>query len=171
MLDRLRAAGTVVRTPPLGLARIGAGVGLTVLAPTYHPTPPALVAAADPVRSVNDNSLVVMVSYRGRRVLFLGDVEEEGELALVDQLGPVEVVKVAHHGSATSSSPALVAAVAARWAVVSVGAGNRFGLPRAGVLARWRQAGATVVRTDEAGAVGVTIDGAGAITVTQPAGP
>jgi competence protein ComEC len=171
VLDRLRAAGTVVRTPPLGLARVGAGVGLTVLAPTYHPTPPALVAAADPVRSVNDNSLVVMVSYRGRRVLFLGDVEEEGELALVDQLGPVEVVKVAHHGSATSSSPALVAAVAARWAVVSVGAGNRFGLPRAGVLARWRQAGATVVRTDEAGAVGVTIDGAGAITVTQPAGP
>jgi len=66
-------------------------------------------------------------------------------------------VKVAHHGSATSSTAALVAAVSPGTAVVSVGARNRFGHPNPAVLARWQAEGARIVRTDEAGAVTVLL--------------
>ena len=52
------------------------------------------------------------------------------------------------------------------WAVVSLGRGNRFGFPSPAVVARWRAAGARVLRTDEAGAVTVAIDAAGRLTVT-----
>lgn len=147
-------------SPPLGVARAQAGVTLEVLAPSY-----AGMEAADPVRSVNDNSLVIALEYRGRRILFAGDVEHEGEEALVASgLASVDVVKVPHHGSPTSSSPAFVAATAPRLAVISCGRGNRFGFPSPAVVARWRAAGATVARTDE-GSVTVVIDAGGGLAV------
>ena len=67
LVARLRAAGTRVVTPPLGLARVSGGAALHVLAPAYHPLAPPLVAAGDPVRTVNDNSLVVAIEHAGRR--------------------------------------------------------------------------------------------------------
>ena len=69
------------------------------------------------------------------------------------------VLKVPHHGSKTSSTPAFVAAVAPQVAVVSVGADNRYGLPSRAVLERYRTAGICVLRTDECGAVTVEVDG------------
>jgi len=66
---------------------------------------------------------------------------------------------VPHHGSRTSSTAAFAAAVAPRVAVVSVGAGNRYGLPDAEVEARYRALGACVLRTDRCGAVTVETDG------------
>ena len=60
-----------------------------------------------------------------------------------------DVVKIAHHGSRRSSTEAFVAAVRPRRAVVSLAAGNRYGFPHAEALARWRAAGAEVLRTDE----------------------
>jgi competence protein ComEC len=167
VLARLRAAGARVVVPPLGLAAAAGGARLEVLAPRYRPDGPPLVAAGDPVRSVNDNSLVVAVAYAGRRVLFLGDLEEEGEHELAAAgLARADVVKVAHHGSATSSTAELVAATGAEIAVISCGRGNRFGFPRAIALERWVAAGARVLRTDTAGAVTVTVDPVGAIATT-----
>jgi competence protein ComEC len=129
----------------------------------YGPRP---LATADPVRSVNDNSLVITVERAGRCVLFTGDIEEEGEALLVAAgLGRCDVVKVPHHGSPTSSSPALVAATQPSLAVISLGRGNRFGFPAPAVVARWEAAGAQVVRTDTAGAVTVSIDRAGTLRV------
>jgi competence protein ComEC len=160
-------AGRRVVVPPLGVAATSGGARLEVLAPRYRPDGPPVVAAGDPVRSVNDNSLVVAVTYAGRRVAFLGDLEEEGEHALVDAgLARADVVKVAHHGSATSSTPELVAASGASLAVISCGRANRFGFPRAAALDRWLTAGVRVLRTDLAGAITVSIDTAGAITTT-----
>jgi competence protein ComEC len=74
---------------------------------------------------------------------------------LTGQAISADVVLVPHHGSATSSSPALVAAVSARVAIASAGFGNRWGMPRADVVARWRAAGTAVINTAEQGAVRV----------------
>jgi competence protein ComEC len=167
VLDRLRAAGARVVIPPLGTVRIAAGTRLDVVAPRYRPIDPPLVAAGDPVRTVNDNSLVVAITYAGRRILFLGDVEAEAEHDLVTTGDArADIVKVAHHGSATSSTPELVAATGASLAVISCGRGNRFGFPRAITLERWTAAGARVVRTDTDGAITVTIDRSGAVSTT-----
>ncbi len=157
---QLVARGTRLAQPPLGVARSEAGVTLTAWAPRFSPEAgvPARLAP-DPVRTVNDNSLVISIAYRGRTILFAGDLEAEGEEAVVAAgLAHVDVVKVPHHGSPTSSTAALVGATHPQLAVISCGAGNRFGFPAAAVVARWRAAGAEVVRTDLRGAVTVTID-------------
>lgn len=117
-------------------------------------------------RSENDNSLVVDLSWRGRRMLFLGDVEAEGEASLLARAGPslaADVVKVPHHGSRTSSTAPLVAATHPQLAVISVGERNRWGFPNPGVMARWQGVGARVLRTDRDGGVTVTIDGRGRV--------
>jgi competence protein ComEC len=94
-------------------------------------------------------------------MLLLGDIEEAGEAALLG--GGVDLaadlVKVPHHGSRTSSGSALVAAIRPRWAVLSVGAWNRFRHPADAVVARWRSAGARVLRTDVHGGVRLVSDG------------
>ena len=68
------------------------------------------------------------------------------------------VLVVPHHGSRTSSTTAFVAAVAPRVAAIAAGYRNRFGHPRADVLARYREAGAQRLRTDLQGAITVTLD-------------
>jgi competence protein ComEC len=149
--------------PPLGLVRAEAGVELRVLAPIYEGR-----EAADPVRSVNDNSLVLELWYAGRTILFSGDVEIEGEDALVAAgLGAADVVKVPHHGSPTSSTPSFVAATHPALAVISCGVANAFGFPSQAVVARWRAAGAEVARTDIDGAVTVTISASGALAIDR----
>ena len=163
----LAARGTRLVHPPLGVARQEAGVELVVWAPRYQPAAGAPVrCAADPVRTVNDNSLVVALRYRGRTLMFTGDVEAEGEDVLVAAgLGAADVVKVPHHGSPTSSTAALVAATHPALAVISCGVANAFGFPSPDVVERWRAAGADVARTDLDGAVTVTVDAAGGLAV------
>ncbi len=112
--------------------------------------------------SENDASLVLRVSHGQVAFLMTGDVESEGEAALTG--GPfapqlrADVVKVPHHGSASSSGEAFVAAVRPAYAVATVGRDNRFGFPAHEVTARWQTAGARVLRTDE-GAVRFLSDG------------
>jgi competence protein ComEC len=72
---------------------------------------------------------------------------------------PVRIVKIAHHGSLTSSTPELVRALAPRIAIVSAGRANHFGHPVPEVLARYRQEGAEIFRTDQDGAVTIDTDG------------
>jgi competence protein ComEC len=149
--------------PALGLVRAEAGVDLRVLAPVFEGR-----EAADPVRTVNDNSLVLELRYAGRTILFAGDVEAEGEDALVEAgLGPADVVKVPHHGSPTSSTPAFIAATHPALAVISCGVANAFGFPSHAVIGRWRAAGAEVARTDQDGAITVTISASGALAIDR----
>jgi len=153
------AAIAPLHHPPLGLAREEAGVELWVWAPRFRERDGAAEQEAiDPVRTVNDNSLVVELRYDGHSILFAGDVEAEGETALVAAgLGHVDVVKVAHHGSPTSSIAEFVAATHPEVAVISCGVANTFGFPSADVVDRWRAAGADVERTDTGGAITVTV--------------
>jgi competence protein ComEC len=168
----LAARGTVLGHPPLGVVRREAGVDLVVWAPRYHATEGAPgIEAADPVRTVNDNSLVVELRYRGRAIAFVGDIEHEGEQLLVAAgLAHVDVVKVPHHGSPTSSSAAFVAATSPELAVISCGRGNSFGFPSPAVIDRWHHAGADVARTDLEGAITIVIDAAGGMTVDRFSG-
>jgi len=107
----------------------------------------------------NDASLVLRVSYGATSFLFPGDVEGAGEAAAVARGSLAsDVVKIPHHGSRRSSTSGFAAAVAPRLAVVSVGAGNRYGFPHEEALARWREVGALVLRTDE-GAIRLLSDG------------
>lgn len=107
----------------------------------------------------NDASLVLELHAYGRVVLFAGDVEERGEQAMVAGrcVRDVDVLKVAHHGSETSTSAAWLSAVRPEWAVVSVGAQNRYGHPHPVVLERLDRHGARVLRTDQRGAITVVI--------------
>jgi competence protein ComEC len=149
----------------------GDGAAREVLA-ALHPVPLApgegwerggvrFEAAGGPREALapNDASLVLRVSYGDTTFLFPGDVEAEGEAAAVAAGGlAADVVKIPHHGSRRSSSAPFAAAVRPRLAVVSSGAGNRYGFPHDEALARWREVGALVLRTDE-GALRLLSDG------------
>ncbi|MBA3462278.1 MAG: DNA internalization-related competence protein ComEC/Rec2 [Deltaproteobacteria bacterium] len=167
LVEALAARGTRLVHPPLGIAREHAGVTLEVLAPRYIAHEGAQpIEAADPVRSVNDNSLVIAIHYRGRTFLMTGDLEREGEDALVASgLARVDVVKVPHHGSPTSSSETFVAASRPALAVISCGRANAFGFPSPVVVARWRAVGAQVERTDISGSITVVVDATGGLAV------
>jgi len=151
------------RAPPLGTIAVGK-TRVVILAPIFE----GPRASEDPILSANDNSIVILIEYAGRRVLLSGDVEEEAEDRLriaYPDLGRVDLIKVPHHGSATSSTGALVDWLRPTFAVISCGRDNRFGHPAAVVVDRWRQAGAEVLRTDRDGDVVATIDRHGTLVV------
>lgn len=87
--------------------------------------------------AINDESLVLRLDHGAHRVIFTGDVEAEAEELLARVLGPMTLVKVAHHGSRSSSSPAFVARTRPALAVVSAGRENRFRHPHPDTLAAW----------------------------------
>jgi competence protein ComEC len=94
-------------------------------------------------------------------LLLPGDIEKKVENELVAENAPLKAdfLKVPHHGSKTSSTESFVAAVAPKFAVVSVGDGNQFGHPVDSVVARYAAAGVRFLRTDRDGAVTALTDG------------
>jgi competence protein ComEC len=131
------------------------GVALTFLAPDSAWT----IGLKDP----NLASTIAVARFGVVRFLLVGDAEQAEENWLLaqhrDELR-ADVLKVGHHGSSTSSSDAFLAAVHPDVAVISVGAGNKYGHPSADVLRALSRVGAEVLRTDEAGTVIVRTDGA-----------
>ena len=111
---------------------------------------PARVVRAGSVP--NNASVVLLVRSRGVSMLLTGDVEPEAQRAMLARggLGRVDVLKVAHHGSA-NQEPQLLRTVPPRIAVISVGADNDYGHPAPPTLAELRRAGALVGRTDDDG--------------------
>lgn len=106
----------------------------------------------------NNSSLVLMVDFDGQRLLFTGDMEAEAERELLTKGLDLSayVLKVAHHGSSTSSTEEFIKAVDPVYAVISVGKGNDYGHPHHEVLERL--ADCHVLRTDEVGSVEVWYD-------------
>jgi competence protein ComEC len=95
-------------------------------------------------------------------VLLTGDAERDVEGRLAARLGGhlrADVLKVGHHGSATSTTGPFLNAVSPRIALVSVGAGNRYGHPSPEVLEALQARGTQVIRTDDAGSIVVSVDG------------
>ena len=127
--------------------------------------PPAAQFAA-PTRKTNDMSCVLKVTAAGHSMLLTSDIEALSEAALRSRHARdlrADVLTVPHHGSRTSSTPAFIAAVGAQTAIFPVGYRNRFGHPKADVVARYRACGAALWRTDADGALTVTLaaDGVG----------
>jgi ComEC/Rec2-related protein len=102
---------------------------------------------------LNDRSLVLPLA----GALFPGDVEAEGEAALLPRVHPIQLLKVPHHGSRTSSSPTLLDALLPEIAVVQAGRNNRFKHPHAEVLERYVERGIALYRTDRDGTIEVTL--------------
>lgn len=115
----------------------------------------------DDARSVNDDSLVIRISYGDTSFLFTGDIERqaEAELAAANIPFVADVVKVPHHGSRSSSTEAFVNKVSPKYAVISVGRQSIFGHPHKEVVERWRSIGAEVMTTGERGTITFTSDG------------
>jgi competence protein ComEC len=109
---------------------------------------------------------VLLVSFGNTAVLMEGDAERAVERELVHRSPRADLLKVAHNGSLSSTSPELLAAVRPQVAFVSVGARNTFGHPRREILQRLEDSGVAVYRTDVNGAVTFYLDGNG---VSSPA--
>jgi competence protein ComEC len=119
----------------------------------------------------NNDSLVLRVSYRESSVLLEGDAEKQVERRIAALHHPsASLLKVGHHGSANATTAELVASAKPQFAVISVGAGNMFHLPKMETLSRLADAGARVYRTDMDGATTFYLDGR-TVMVSVPAAP
>ncbi|MET9521227.1 ComEC/Rec2 family competence protein [Streptomyces coeruleorubidus] len=143
--------------------------------PSRPPTPPPgshpdLLPAHPAPEGPNDASVAMLVWSAGLRLLLLGDLEPPAQRALArspaaEELESVDVLKVAHHGSAYQD-PGLMDRAAPRLALISCGADNRYGHPAPGTVAALRAGGAAVLRTDRDGALAV-VGGGGELRVAR----
>lgn len=110
---------------------------------------------------VNDSSVVLMMTYGDNKFLFTGDQESDAEKDVISMGYDLnaDVLKVGHHGSNTSSCQEFIDAVRPSIAVIEVGEGNKYGLPKDDIIMRIARSGATVYRTDKSGNIVVSSDG------------
>jgi competence protein ComEC len=147
------AAGTAILRPRRGVDLVWQGVRFTILNPPGARTRSGAVG--------NDDSLALRLEWGRQAALLPGDLEHAAEEAIAAGRTPLDAgfLKVAHHGSATSTSPAFLAAVHPGTAVVSAGAGNPWGHPSPEVMERLRRIGCRVFVTMRDGAVRARTDG------------
>lgn len=145
--------GLTVQIPAPGTSfTVGNDLVLTVMGPVQ--------SYADP----NDTSIIVMAEFGENRFLFTGDMETAAENDMLDYWGEtydwqVDVLKVGHHGSDTSTGYRFLNAVMPTHAVISVGQGNSYGHPCEEPLSRLNDAGCIIYRTDQLGTIIATSDG------------
>lgn len=154
VLDAARRLGVPWRRPAPGDSFVVDEVVLTFLAPDS--------AWTATLHDANDASVVMMARIGDRRMLFTGDAEVAEEAWLLANVPGglrADVLKVGHHGSATSSSAPFLAAVQPLAALVSVGAGNDYRHPSPGTLDALAASGAHILRTDQVGPILVRTDG------------
>lgn len=131
---------------------LGGGAELEILAPEGSVTG----------KDTNQASVVAKLTYGATTFLLTGDAPQNVERKLMTRDGgdlDVDVLKVGHHGSDTSSSPDFLAVTSPQLAVISVGAKNRYGHPKEKVLAELVDIQAQIWRTDEQGRLKVVSDG------------
>jgi competence protein ComEC len=110
----------------------------------------------------NDESVVLKLAFGATSFLFTGDVEHDGETILVENHCSSlrsDVVKVAHHGSRTSSTEGFVRCARASVAIISVGRPDEFGLPDEEIPVRWKKSGSKVISIRQSGYIGFVSDG------------
>ncbi|MEU4114029.1 ComEC/Rec2 family competence protein [Kitasatospora sp. NPDC028055] len=178
--------GTVLDDPPGEAARVrawAAGAGVPLLRAgrgerrsagaelSWEVVSPVPGAAVDAPGANNASVALLVSSVGGLRMALLGDLEPPAQSALLGRLGRVDVLKVAHHGSAHQDWD-LTGALRPRLALISCGEGNPYGHPSPRTVDHLRALGATVLRTDRVGDVAVTGDSPSTLAVAvhpQPA--
>ncbi|HZS07333.1 MAG TPA: ComEC/Rec2 family competence protein [Blastocatellia bacterium] len=155
--DIFRRAATEAHAPLRAIMRGGGfeldGVRVEALAPFPD--------EAGAPSSANNQSLVLRLTFGNRTFLLTGDIEREAEerlLAAGDVLH-ADVLKVAHHGSRTSSTEEFIKSVAPQYAVISVAAPSPFGHPHPEILERLQRSAARVLQTSACGAITISTDG------------
>jgi competence protein ComEC len=148
--QQAKARGTSVRYIHEGQSYAFGEVQIEVLGPSE---PPA--------KRRNDESVVLCLHFGEQRFLLTGDIERDREDRLVASgvLRPSGILKVAHHGSRSSTEATFLRTVQPVFAVISAGADNFYGHPHEAVLKRLARARATVLRTDQEGLISITSDG------------
>lgn len=115
--------------------------------------------------AINNNSLVCKLIYKNFSMLFTGDIEEIAEKAILSkyvnkqELLNANILKVAHHGSKTSSIKEFINAVSPKYAVIGVGKDNKFGHPSEKTLENLNDKKVKVYRTDISGEIVIITDG------------
>ncbi len=168
--DHAGCAGRLLDLPGTRTRYLSRGQRLTLgrwRLTALHPT-------ADDHQRVNERSLVLLAEAHGRRALLTGDVEKGAERDLVDCCARdlrADLLKVAHHGSRTSSTEDFLDAVAPRLALISVGVGNVYHHPSPEIVERLRDHRARVLRTDRAGEIVVWFGGDRRLRIEMPGVP
>lgn len=122
---------------------------------------------SEPAEDANVTSVVARVTFGELEVLLTGDAYVDAERRVVADVPPeLEILKVGHHGSGTSTDSLLLARAQPRIALVSAGRGNRYGHPDPEILARLERSGSRVWRTDQHGTVSVVGRRDGTYTVS-----
>ena len=151
VLEKIDAEGCPLTVPkPNDTHSLGNTV-LTVLGPVQE------------YEELNDTSLVLRMDYGTTSFLFTGDAEAPAEADMLayhsSALFDVDVLKLGHHGSSTSSSSAWLDAVSPTYAIASCGKDNSYGHPHAEIIAQMSERSIVLYRTDECGTVILTTDG------------
>lgn len=107
--------------------------------------------------NLNNYSAVVKISYKDNSFLFMGDCEEECEKDINEY--NIDVLKVAHHGSNTSSSKKFINKIKPKYAIISVGNNNKYNHPSSEVLEILESVGASIYKTNELGTIVVRSNG------------
>ena len=157
LLEAIQNKGLGVQTAKAGVSIVSAdGLSVNVLAPN-----------SSAYEDLNNYSAVLKITYGYNSFLFMGDAEELSEGEITSDVS-ADVIKVGHHGSASSTGQAFLNKVHPKYAVISVGADNVYGHPAQSTLSNLAAIGATVYRTDKDGTVVFTSDGTNISVDKQP---
>jgi len=108
--------------------------------------------------NLNNYSVVLKITYKEIKFLFMGDAEKEVENEITGDV-LADVIKVGHHGSETSSSKSFISKVKPKYAIISVGENNQYNHPNVDVLKAYENIGAKIYRTDINGNIVITSNG------------
>lgn len=118
----------------------------------------------------NDQSLVTLYVHGNDKILFMGDAEKDTENEIVKELEDVDVLKVGHHGSRTSTTDELLNKVKPEIAVICVGVDNKYNLPHKATMNKLEERKIEVYRTDEGGTIELKSTGNGIVTQSKKGG-
>ena len=122
---------------------------------------------------INNNSLVFKLVYKDFSIMFTGDIEEEAEKAILEQYSnninklQANILKIAHHGSKTSTTENFLKTISPKIALIGVGKNNNFGHPNEQVIERLKENGVKVYRTDTDGEISIVVNRNGEIVNIQ----
>ncbi len=155
-LERLAAEKNIpIRIVSAGdVIDLGSGTKITIISSASPDSP-----------NSNEGSIVMKLQHNGFNCLFTGDIGIETEAKIKDKIGDCDVVKMAHHGSASSNSEEFANAVTAEYAVVSVGESNIYAFPKEEAIINYQQSGARVIRTDVNGDITVSVQTDGSYSI------